>query len=377
MSAVGEHDNQQLTPAQWADWIEEHAPGVTAALRLGAEHGASDVHLRTNQRPWMQVGGPLEEQEELDLTPWEQIEAAVRWAGGQDTSQTVIYPVENRQRWRTQTLTDYHGPGVVFRRLSTELPDFEKILGGRLPAVQQVAGFGEGLVVVTGETGSGKTTTLSAIVDLINQTRPVHILTIEDPIEILYRPRRALFTQREIGRHVESAERALYSALRAAPDVILLGELRTEEEADLCLDAALSGHLVLTTMHARDVGTVAERIIGNKGLFGQSKLAQALRMVISQRLVVDLYDPKERHLYAEVVPTSQALQNLIRIGKLSEISEHVSSTYQGGLDAALARGVIDGEISLASAMTAGIDGNEVKSFSENLPARRDEPLHFS
>lgn len=377
MSGPGERNGEQWSPVQWAAWIDENAPVIAAALRLGAEHGASDVHIRAGQRPWIQVGGPLEEQEGLDVVPWDQVDAAVRWAGGQETSQTVVFPIEHRQRWRTQTLMDYHGPGIVFRRLSTELPDFDKILGGRLPVVQTVAGFGEGLVVVTGETGSGKTTTLSAIVDLINRTRPVHILTIEDPIEVLYRPQRALFTQREIGRHVENAERALFSALRAAPDVILLGELRTEKEADLCLDAAMSGHLVLTTMHARDVGTVAERIIGNKGLFGQSKLAQALRMVISQRLVPDIYNPRKRHLYAEVVPTSQALQNLIRIGKLSEISEHVSSNYKGGLDAALARGVIGGEISLAAAMIAGIDGNEVKNFSETLPPDGDEPLQFS
>ena len=350
------------------DWITEHAPRIAAALRHTSleEVEANDVHIRVGEHPWVQVGGTLVPFQELAIPSEEEIWNTIRWIGGRELSKTVVYPVETAQRWRTQTMECLSGPAVTFRRLNAELPSFD-LLGDNLAGAREVVTLGEGLVVVCGATGSGKTTTLAAILSLINTNRSCHIYTIENPIEFVYPQGRSIFTQRETDLHVDTAANAFNSALRAAPDVILLGELRTEDEADLCLEAALSGHLVLATMHARDIGTVCERIIGNKGEAGASKLAQAFQMSISQRLIPRADNPRKRQAFAEIVPRDSAIVNYIRRGEMASIAGHVANTLQGGLDGQLAKGVAQGIINRSAARTASIDEDE---FNRRYDATR-------
>lgn len=356
-----------LTSEERLAWADEHAPSITAALRFGAsdEIEANDIHFRSGHHPWVQIGGLLEPVTDLAMPSDSELLHAIEWAGGPEVSNTVVCPTETHQRWRAQTLEDHNGPALTTRRLSTKQPTF-KLLGPNLDKARDIAVMSEGLVIVSGATGSGKTTTLAAIIDMINQTRACHIYSIESPIEYVYAPHKAIFTQREVGLHVETAAEGFHSALRSAPDVILLGELRTEEEADLCLEAAMSGHLVMTTMHARDVGTVCERIIGNKGKLGASKLAQAFRMSISQRLLPARTNPRSRHVYAEVVPRDSAIVNLMRDNNVSKIGDHVRDTLDGGVDGQLAFGVSSGEISELVGESASVKSKEFNERLERL-----------
>ena len=364
-------DHESMSLLEIEDLIERQAPRITSALQYACRPGieASDVHFRTGEHPWVKIGGLLLPVEELEVASREEIELAIAWLGGTEVGSTVTYPLALNQRWRGQTLKENRGPGVSLRRLPDRIPEFDD-LGENLDKAREVATLGEGLVIVTGATGSGKSTTLAAIINLINETRACHILTIENPIELEYQSIRALFTQREVGTHVESPEIAFKSALRTAPDVILLSEARDEDEFDLCLEAAMSGHLVLTTMHARDAGTVFERIIGNKGKLGASKLAQAYRMVISQRLIPSRDDSKVRHVYAEIVPRESSLVNMIRQLELSKINGHIANAYSGGLDGQLAAGVVKGDISESAAVRASIDPKELHKRMESMPRQK-------
>ena len=203
---------QTMSLEERGDWITEHAPRIAAALQHASseEVGANDVHIRVGEHPWVQVGGTLEPFLNLEVPSEEEIWNMIRWIGGREISKTVIYPVETAQRWRTQTMECLSGPAVTLRRLNADLPSFD-LLGDNLVGARDVVTLGEGLVIVCGATGSGKTTTLAAILSLINTSRSCHIYTIENPIEFVYPQGRSIFTQRETDLHVDTA------AVRSTP----------------------------------------------------------------------------------------------------------------------------------------------------------------
>src|SRR4051794_34936532 len=304
-----------------------------AVLLRAVSVGASDVHLKVGQPPVVRHDGSLQR---LD-----------GWAALSDDdcatvldAVTVAHP-HRRSRFDESGDLDlsYQAPGLprfrvngfrqrgsisfAFRVIPDEVPSFEKL---SLPAgVRRLAEEQRGLVLVTGATGSGKTTTLAAIVDHVNRTRQQHIVTIEDPIEILHPDRSSIVNQREVGLDTESFEQALRRALRQDPDVILIGELRDAETAQTALHAAESGHLVLSTMHTVDAAETVARMVdffpAAKQPLIRAVLAGVLRGVISQRLLPRV--PTGRAAAVEVMSVNARIADLIRESRADEIHDAI------------------------------------------------------
>jgi twitching motility protein PilT len=267
---------------------------LKALLKTVAESGGSDVHLKAGAPPIIRIDGQLRRLEGRNLTPDDTREIA-----------NSIVPPDRKEKLNAQRDMDFalslagvgrfrvnlfHQRGsisLVMRRVRVGSPSFEEL--GLPPAVRTLAELARGLILVTGPTGSGKTTTLSAVVDHINATKPVHILTIEDPIEVLHPDRTGTVNQREIGVDTESFVDAMRAAMRQDPDVILIGEMRDTETVAAALAAAETGHLVLSTLHTSDAVETVNRIVDFFPPFHQHQvrvsLASVLKGVLCQRLV--------------------------------------------------------------------------------------------
>ena len=264
-------------------------------LKSAIELNASDLHLKVGCYPMIRASGslvPIREDRRIEhadmmemaervLTP------AYRARFNAEHEIDLAYSVGGAGRFRCNVFQQRGTIGMVFRVIPTEIPTIE---GLRLPPIlKRIAEGGRGLVLVTGTTGSGKSTTLSAIVNEINFTRTAHIVTVEDPIEFLHRDNRAIVNQREVGSDTESFSQALRSALRQDPDVILVGEMRDFETIETSLHAAETGHLVLSTLHTLDATETINRVISVFPPHQQKQvriqLASVLRAVISQRLI--------------------------------------------------------------------------------------------
>jgi twitching motility protein PilT len=267
---------------------------LTALLKTLAEAGGSDLHLTAGSPPLIRVDGELRRLEGKPLT-------------ADDTALIAhsIMPADRRERLESRQEADFAHSltgvgrfrvnvfqqrgslGIVMRRVQTHSKTFEEL--GLPPVVRQLADSARGLVLVTGPTGSGKTTTLACMVDHINATKPVHILTVEDPIEVLHRHKIASVNQREVGVDTPSYVDAMRSAMRQDPDVILIGEMRDMETVTAALMAAETGHLVLSTLHTNDAVETVNRIVDFFPPFQQKQvrvtLASVLRGVVSQRLI--------------------------------------------------------------------------------------------
>src|SRR5579862_2406031 len=290
---------------------------LNSLLRRAVELGASDVHLKVGRPPVVRRDGELGELEDAPLvapTEMEEILAAVarpdqieafRAKGDLD----LAYQVEGLPR---------------FRVIPALIPSFEAL--GLPRGVERLASEPRGLVLVTGATGSGKTTTLAAMVDHVNRTRRDHIVTIEDPIEIVHEDRGCVISQREVGLDTASFGEALRRAMRQDPDVILLGELRDAETAQTALQAAESGHLVLSTLHTVDAAESCGRMIEffppEKQQVIRSILAGVLRGVISQRLLPRVGGG--RIAAVEVMVSNARIAELIRDGRPDEITDAVA-----------------------------------------------------
>jgi twitching motility protein PilT len=304
---------------------------LNGILRRAVELGASDIHFKVGQPPILRRDGalgPLEGAEPLDINALtvalnrvaehapEKL-AHFHSAGDLD----IAYQDEDLPRFRVNAYRQRGSISFAFRVIPKTVPSFEQL---NLPAgVQKLAEEHRGLILVTGATGSGKTTTLAAMIDYMNRTRQQHIITIEDPIEILHPDRSCIVNQREVGLDTESFGQALRRALRQDPDTILIGELRDAETAQTALQAAESGHLVLSTLHTIDaaetVGRMIEFFPPEKQEVIRAILAGVLRGVISQRLL-----PKEgggRVAAVEVMVMNARIADLIREGRADEITD--------------------------------------------------------
>jgi twitching motility protein PilT len=313
------------------------AMDINALLALAADRGMTDVHLKVGRPPVFRHDGALRPQDELPVLDERDLEAVLhtltqsapkklesfRETGELDTA----YTAAGLPRFRVNAFLQRGAISFAFRLIPSRAPTFEEL---RLPpGVARLAEEHRGLVLVTGATGSGKTTTLAALIGHINRTRQQHIVTIEDPIEILHEDEGCIVNQREVGLDTESFEQALRRALRQDPDVILIGELRDAEAAQTALQAAESGHLVLSTMHTVDatetVGRLVEFFPGIKQQQIRSILAGVLRGVVSQRLL-----PRKeggRVAAVEVMVANSRIADLIREHKEDEISDAIA---QGG-----------------------------------------------
>jgi twitching motility protein PilT len=282
--------------------------------------GASDIHLRAGQVPLVRVNG--------DLQRWTKV--ATLTASHLEAIAERLLPPVHQERLRTKLEVDvaWQAPGVgrvrasVFRQrgsvavsmrlIPEEIPSLEVL--GLPPSVIGLAHESRGLVLVTGVTGSGKSTTLAALVDLINRTRPLHVLTIEDPIEFVHKDKRAVVTQREIGFDTPNYAAGLRAALRQDPDVILIGEMRDPETIETALVAAETGHLVFSTLHTLDAPETINRIVAAFPPHQQEQiriqLARVLRAAVSQRLLPRA-DGAGRALAAEVLITTPYVRDCI------------------------------------------------------------------
>jgi twitching motility protein PilT len=307
---------------------------LNAILRIAVELGASDIHLKVDQPPMIRTDGSIGPLPECPALNEQNLLAALeavtrvtpeRLRQFHDTGDLdIAYTAEGLPRFRVNVYRQRGAISFAFRVIPKDVPSFEKL--NLPPGVGRLANEHRGLVLVTGATGSGKTTTLASMLDHINRTRPSHIVTIEDPIEILHTDRMSIVNQREVGIDTESFGQALRRALRQDPDTILIGELRDAETAQTALQAAESGHLVFSTLHtidaAESVGRMIEFFPPGKQQQIRSVLAGVLRGVISQRLLprVDF----GRIAAVEVMVNNSRIAELIREARTEEIADAVA-----------------------------------------------------
>jgi twitching motility protein PilT len=335
-------------------------------LRAAVERGASDIHLKLGHDPVVRFDGNLESLPDFRALGSRDLERFVNDVGASSPARLDLFErtgeldtafyVANLPRFRVNAFRQRGDISLAFRVIPTTVPDFASL---RLPpGVEKLAEEHRGLILVTGATGSGKTTTLAAMVGHINRTRRQHIITIEDPIEILHTDETCIVNQREVGIDTDSFNEALRRALRQDPDVILIGELRDSETAQTALQAAESGHLVLSTMHTVDaaetIGRMVEFFPANKQPQIRSILAGVLSGVISQRLLPRIGGG--RVAAVEVMVANSRVQELIRENKPEYVPEAIAEgsffdmqTMTSALIDLVVAGVVEQEIAAAGA----------------------------
>jgi len=335
-------------------------------LKYAVIKSASDIHLSAGMPPVVRINGsihrlnlPAIKMEELSalidtILTGEQADAFTR-----NKELDFAYVIEGISRFRTNAYQQMHGPALAFRTIPERVQSLEEL---QCPAgVIALAKERKGIVLVTGPTGSGKTTTLAAMLDLINRERNDHILTIEDPIEYVHASQKCMVNQRELGTHTNSFENALRAALREDPDVILVGEMRDLSTISLALTAAETGHLVFATLHTMGAAETINRIVdvfpaGEQGQV-RSMFSNALTGVVSQRLL-PTSDGRSRVAVHEILIANSAIRNLIREDKthqLLSVMQTSASTGMQTIDTALLNAVKQGRITREMAATQAHD----------------------
>jgi twitching motility protein PilT len=267
---------------------------IDALFRRMVQLGASDLHMSSNVQPMFRLHGEMQPVEGCPVLSKEQMlpilfEVAPERAKAQfeaENDTDFAYELPEVARFRANIFRDHRGPGAVFRQIPSKILTAEEL---KLPrAVVDFCSLSKGLVLVTGPTGSGKSTTLAAMVDHINKTRSEHIITIEDPIEFVHQNQRCLVNQREVHAHTGSFKRALRAALREDPDIVLVGEMRDLETIEIAIETAETGHLVFGTLHTSTAATTVDRIIDQFPADRQAQirtmLASSLKGVVAQTL---------------------------------------------------------------------------------------------
>jgi twitching motility protein PilT len=349
---------------------------IDALLQLAIQHNASDLHVRVGMPPLLRVHGRLRPVPENNGTA---IEADVllkiltesqRQYFEQRHDLDFAYEVPAVGRFRVNFLRQRQGIGAVFRVIPSRIPSLEELA---LPqAVFNLVRLEQGLVLVTGPTGSGKSTTLAAMIDHINQEHDKHIVTIEDPLEFTHANKTSLLTQREVGTHTSSFAAALRAVLREDPDIILIGELRDLETIALAITAAETGHLVFGTLHTRTAASTVDRVIDvfppdQQGQI-RTMLAETLKGVIAQQLLVRA-DGQGRVAAVEILIGTTALSNLIREGKTYQIPSIIQTGRREGMqtmDQAILELLRAKRITPQEAYRKAIDKDTYRQYLERL-----------
>src|SRR5919204_25651 len=347
--------------------MESAAPmHLNDLLRKAVEHGASDIHLKVGKPPMLRCDGDLGPMPDWPALDEVALGGALETVGARAPARLqqfyetgdldISYQEEDLPRFRVNAYRQRGAVSFAFRVIPKTVPSFEKL---NLPAgVQKLASEHRGLILVTGATGSGKTTTLAAMIDYMNRNRKQHIITIEDPIEILHPDHACIVNQREVGLDTSDFMQALRRALRQDPDVILIGELRDAETAQTALHAAESGHLVFSTMHTVDAAETVGRMID---FFPEAKqqliravLAGVLRGVISQRLLPRVSGG--RVAAVEVMVANARIADLIRENRADEIHDAIADgaffqmqTFSQALIGHVLSGDVDREVAANAA----------------------------
>ena len=311
-----------------AQSMQEGDLDIAAALRTMLRTGASDLHLTTGAPPMVRLDGQLAALPGYDVLKPESLQRSIysmltqkqRERFEDDLELDFSHALVGEARFRVNVYRQRDSLGAAFRMIPYEIKPLEVL--GVPEAVAAFAALPRGLVLVTGPTGSGKSTTLASLVDLANRSRSAHIMTVEDPIEFLHRHKRSLVNQREVGTDTHSFGTALRHVLRQDPDIILIGELRDLETIQVALTAAETGHLVFATLHTQDSSQTIDRIIDvfPSGQQGQvrTQLATAVQGIVCQSLLRRADGPG-RAAAVEVLIATPAIRNLIREGKVHQI----------------------------------------------------------
>jgi twitching motility protein PilT len=333
---------------------------------------ASDLHLTAGARPTIRVRGrlvPLDNYPVLTPAGTREVVYSIlnndqRQRLETDWQLDFAYPVPGLVRFRVNAYFQRASIGAAFRLIPFEILTIDEL--GLPPVLHEFGRKPRGFVLVTGPTGSGKSTTLAAVVDEVNETREDHILTIEDPIEFLHTHKRCIVNQRELGADAQSFAAALRAALRQDPDVILVGEMRDLETIQTALTAAETGHLVLATLHTQDAPQTIDRIIDVFPSHQQgqvrTQLSVALQGIVTQQLLPTL-DGSGRVVAAEVLIPTAAVRNLIREGKTHQIASVMQTGSAHGMqtmDASLATLVRAGKISIQTAESRSSTPEELR-----------------
>ena len=352
---------------------------IDAFFKLLHEQGASDLHLSSGQQPALRIDGEIERIKYDTLTS-----DKLRILLYEITSQEKIkvfeetgdvdfgYEIPGLARYRANYFMQKDGISAVFREIPSEIATAEQL---GLPAViSKLAGLPRGLVLVTGPTGSGKSTTIAAIIDQANRSRKDHIITVEDPIEFVHTSQKSIVNHREVGLHTETFSSALRGALREDPDIILVGELRDLETTALAIEASSTGHLVFGTLHTSSAAKTVDRIIEMFPASAQaqirSTLADGLRAIVAQTLFKRV-DKKGRCAAMEILVATPAVRNLIRESKTHQIASMIQTGKQYGmqlLDDAIMQLYEKRWISADSAYSKANNKTLFRTFLRNPPA---------
>ncbi|ASI89105.1 type IV pilus twitching motility protein PilT [Vibrio mediterranei] len=311
---------------------------ITELLDFSVKHNASDLHLSAGVPPMVRIDGevrklgiPALEHSEVHKLVFDIMNDKQRSEYEEHLEIDFSFDVPDIGRFRVNAFNQSRGCSAVFRTIPSEVPTLAQI--DAPDKFSEIAGLERGLVLVTGPTGSGKSTTLAAMVDHINQHQNKHILTIEDPIEFVHQNKKCLVNQREVHRDTHSFKAALRSALREDPDIILVGELRDQETISLALTAAETGHLVFGTLHTSSAAKTIDRIIdvfpGQDKEMVRSMLSESLRAVIAQTLLKRVGGG--RIACHEIMLATPAIRNLIREDKIAQMYSIIQTGAASGM----------------------------------------------
>ncbi len=344
---------------------------IPELLDIVIERGGSDLHLTAGSPPVVRLHGDLQVLTEYQPIVPRALQAMIyailpqrrREQLEQDLELDMSYSLPGKARFRVNVYFQRDAIGAAFRLIPTEIRSIEWL--GLPPIVAELARYPRGFVVVTGPTGSGKSTTLASLVDIVNQERKCHIMTVEDPIEFLHQHKTALVNQREVGTDTHGFAQALKHVLRQDPDVILVGEMRDLETIQTAITAAETGHLVFATLHTQDAPQTIDRIIDVFPSHQQQQiriqLSTTLQAVLTQQLLQTV-DGQGRVVAAEVLIATPAVRNLIREGKVHQIYSAMQAGGRVGMqtmDAALAQLVRSGKVTQQLALERAHDPEEL------------------
>ena len=330
---------------------------ITELLDFSVKHNASDLHLSAGVSPMVRIDGevrklgiPALSHADVHRLVFEIMSDSQRGEFEEKLEVDFSFELPNVGRFRVNAFNQARGCSAVFRTIPVEIPTLDQL--GAPEIFEKIANYEKGLVLVTGPTGSGKSTTLAAMVDYVNRNHNKHILTIEDPIEFVHTNNKCLVNQREVHRDTHSFKAALRSALREDPDVILVGELRDQETISLALTAAETGHLVFGTLHTSSAAKTIDRIIdvfpGSDKDMVRSMLSESLRSVIAQKLLKRVGGG--RIACHEIMMATPAIRNLIREDKVAQMysiiqtgAAHGMQTMEQNAKQLMAQGLVDSE----------------------------------
>jgi twitching motility protein PilT len=329
---------------------------IDALLRRLVVDGGSDLHLRVGEPPLVRKDGEMKRLSGERALDNNRLEIMLRtimpernrneYAELNDTD--YAYEIEGVARFRCNALREHHGAGAVFRVIPAKVVTIEQL--GLGEEVQQLCNLTRGLVLVTGPTGSGKSTTLCALVDRCNATRNDHVITIEDPIEFVHHNKKCIITQRQVGVHTSSFKHALRAALREDPDIVLVGELRDLETVSIAIETAETGHLVFGTLHTTSAASTIDRLIDQFPSDAQEQirvmLSESLKGVISQTLCKKIGGG--RVAAREILLSTPSVSNLIREGKTFQLPSVIQTSKKIGM------------VTLNDALIDLVDANKVE-----------------